>query len=124
VGDKPDLTRRQFIQGSLAGAGLLVPGEALAERARTERIAPPDVGNRTSDPQGTDAISLENEFIRIDLNVKTGSIQGLYHKRTGKQYIAAKEWARAFRLNVPVSKRVTGYNAEKAVRSGRDHSAG
>jgi hypothetical protein len=112
MGDKPDITRRQFIQGSaLAGAGLLVPGEPTAVGA-TRRGAPTETENRTSDPQETDSISLENEFIRIDLNAKTGDIQGLYHKRTGKQYIAAKEWARAFRLNVPVSKRVTGYNAD------------
>ena len=118
MGDKPDITRRQFIQGSaLVGAGLLVPAEALAEHARAERPFPPDAESKTSDPQDTDSISLENELIRIDLNAKTGSIQGLYHKRTGKQYIAAKEWARAFRLNVPMSKRVTGFNADSSANA-------
>lgn len=74
--DKPDITRRQFIQGSLAGASLLVPGEVLAERARGEHLTPV-AENATGDPQDTSSVVLENELIRIDLNAKTVDIQGL-----------------------------------------------
>ena len=59
-----------------------------------------------------DSAVVENELVRIELNPETGDINGLYNKRTGKQYIVAKEWAKAFRLNVPFTKRVTGFNAD------------
>ena len=62
-------------------------------------------------------IVLENEFIGIQLNPLTGDITGLLNKRTGKKYVVASEWNRAFRLNVPIPGRVTGYNADYSANS-------
>jgi len=61
--------------------------------------------------------SIENELVRIELNSESGDITGLYNKRTGKEFIAAKEWARAFRLNVPFPRRVTGYLVDYSANS-------
>jgi TAT (twin-arginine translocation) pathway signal sequence len=117
--DKPDITRRQFIKGSaLASAGLLVPREPMGEQAHAESLAPPGAGpgfeDGTTDSKNA---TLENAWVRIELNPQTGDIKGLYNQRTGKQYIAAQDWTRAFRLNVPFPKRVTGYNADYSPNS-------
>ena len=48
-------------------------------------------------------------MLRIEVSSTTGDITSLYNKRTGREYIAAKEWARIFRLNVPFRGRINGY---------------
>ena len=117
----PEPTRRRFMKNSvLAGTGLLV--------ARAPAPQPTDAENRLGRSSGVlaaghagertlDNAIVENDLVRIELNRETGDINGLCHKRSGKQYIAAKEWARIFRLNVPFSKRVTGYNADYSANS-------
>ena len=122
MADKPDITRRQFMKGSaLAGAGMLVPRAPIAEQAHAEGLAPLDAGpgfeDRATASRDTDSVIIENKLIRIELNSKSGDIKGLYNKRTGKQYIAAQEWAKAFRLNVPFPKRVTGYMSDYSANS-------
>ena len=120
MANKPDLTRREFMKGSaLAGARLLVPG--VAEAAPAPDAAPRPAGPGLDGPAtvsaAADSLTIENEFIRIELSSQTGDITGLYNKRTGKQYIAAREWARAFRLNVPFPQRVTGYMSDYSANS-------
>jgi hypothetical protein len=108
--NKSDFSRRQFMKGSaLASMGLLAPRIPMVEQVHAESPAvASDMG-----PSGL----FENEFLRIEVNSKSGDITGLYNKRTGKEYIAAKQWARAFRLNVPYPKYVTGYNADYSANS-------
>ena len=122
MANKPDITRRQFMKGSaLAGAGMLVPRAPIAEQAHAVSLAPrgagPSFEDRKTDSGDTDSVTLENKFVRIELNSKSGDIKGLYNKRSGKQYIAATRWARAFRLNVPFPKRVTGYMSDYSANS-------
>jgi hypothetical protein len=50
--------------------------------------------------------------MRIELDPRSGDIVGLRSKASGREYIAAREWARTFRLNVPVPGRITGLNAD------------
>jgi hypothetical protein len=114
-----DVTRREFIRRSaLSGATLLTTGIALDGALGEDRQdgspaaeAPKAVSNEDR------PIVLENEFISIELNSVTGDITGLLNKRTGKKYIAATEWNRVFRLNVPIPGRVTGYNADYSANS-------
>jgi TAT (twin-arginine translocation) pathway signal sequence len=93
LANKPDISRRQFIKGSaLAGAGLFVSSEPKEEQAHAETLAPP--GARPGFQDGTTDsknATLENAWVRIELNPQTGDIKGLYNQRTGKQYIAAQE---------------------------------
>jgi len=100
---EPDVTRREFLKESaLGGASLLVPGMVAKQAAATNAMG---------------SALLENELLRIEVNSGSGDITGLYNKRTGKEYIAAKEWARAFRLNVPFRGRVTGYLCDYSANS-------
>ncbi len=108
----PEPTRRRFMKDSvLAGTGLLVARVSTPQRAEAGNVLGRSTDANTVG-QAADETVLENEFVRIELNSETGDIQGLYNKRTSKQYIAAKEYARAFRLNVPFNKLVTGFNAD------------
>jgi hypothetical protein len=118
MGNSRDLTRREFVMKSaLSGATLLAPGVILqvAQAQDQGRFAPTDAGN--SAPGANGSAILENNLLRIELNPKTGDITGLHNKRTGKDYIGAKKWARAFRLNVPLPNRVTGFNADYSANS-------
>ena len=105
-----DFSRRQFMKESaLASMGLLAPRISMVGQARAE--SPAVAGDK-----GSSGL-LENEFLRIEVNPRSGDITGLFNKRTGKEYIAAKQWARVFRLNVPCQKYVTGFNADYSANS-------
>jgi len=108
----PDLTRREFIKTSaLSGATLLAPGVVL-QAVRAQGHSEATMGtDRPASGRKAPAI-LENELLRIELNSESGDILRLYNKRTSKEYIVARQWARAFRLNVPLPNRVTGFNAD------------
>jgi hypothetical protein len=120
VDKKPEPTRRRFMKDSvLASTGLFATQVPMAERATAGLLlesANAEAANQSLDTTQHSAF-VENELVRIELNPKTGDINGLLNQRTGKQYIQAKERARAFRLNVPFSKRVTGYNADYSANS-------
>ena len=103
--NRAEISRRQFMRRSvLASAGFLAPGIPTAEPMCAE-------GPTVTADNGSPTL-LENEMLRLEVNSKSGDITGLYNKRTGTEYIAARRWARAFRLNVPYPKYVTGYNAD------------
>ena len=51
------------------------------------------------------------------MDSRSGDIIGLSNKRSGREYIAATEWAKAFRLNVPIPRRITGFNADYSANS-------
>src|SRR6185437_5397669 len=109
--DVSDVTRREFIRkAAIGGATLLAPGGVLQAGNAIEEAKKPASG--TKDPT-----AIENELLRIELDSDSGDITGLYSKRAGKEYISAKKWARAFRLNVPLPGRVTGYNADYSANS-------
>jgi len=109
--DVSDVTRREFIRkAAIGGATLLAPGVVLQAGNAIEEAKKPASG--TKDPT-----AIENELLRIELDSDSGDITGLYSKRAGKEYISAKKWARAFRLNVPLPGRVTGYNADYSANS-------
>jgi hypothetical protein len=92
---KLESTRREFMKESaLAGAGLLVPRVSILNRANAApalQSGGSGAEERTDDRKYADSVILENELMRIELNSRSGDITGLYNKRTGKQYIAAKE---------------------------------
>lgn len=87
-------------KGSLEGA------YAQDQKAGETAIDPARSANAAA------AAILENELIRIEVDSSGGNIIGLRNKRTGREYIAAREWAKAFRLNVPLPGRVRGFNAD------------
>lgn len=96
-----DLTRREFIARTAAGgAGLLAVGGA------------PQLCAQAAVP-----VVLENELLRIELAPQTGDIVGLRNKRSGREYLHAREFAKAFRLNVPDPSRITGFNADYSANS-------
>ncbi len=115
-----DPTRRRFMKDSvLAGTGVFVARVPAPERADADDSRGQSADASAMGPTGDKTLhnAVENELVRIELNPETGDITGLYNKRTGKQYIADKEYARAFRLNVPFTKRLTGYNADYSANS-------
>lgn len=107
------ISRREFIRSSaLGGASLLAPAGVLEiahaqSRSDLEQKAAEDTDRGAGVPP-----ILENEFIRIELDARNGDIIGLRNKRTGREYIEARQWAKAFRLNVPLPGRITGFNAD------------
>ncbi|MGA7343331.1 MAG: DUF6259 domain-containing protein [Terracidiphilus sp.] len=109
----PEMTRRTFIRNSaLGGASLLASGEVLAAAgSQGEQAIRPAKGGTVSGARDEKSI-VENERMRIELDPNSGDIVGLCNKRSGREYIAAREWAKAFRLNVPLPGRVTGFNAD------------
>jgi len=103
-------TRRQFMKDSLlAGTGLLVGPLTAPEGVDADAFPQTD--------KDSDRALVENDFIRIELNPQTGDINGLHHKRSGKDYIVDKKAARAFRLNVPFTDRITGFNADSSANA-------
>ena len=119
MNDAQDVTRREFIRKSaLGGAILLTSGMALQDlhaEENAEKSAQPEAAMSIPDADGS--TSLENEFIRIRLNTKNGNVTGLLNKLTGKEYIVASDWTRAFRLNMPIPNRLTGFNADYSANS-------
>jgi hypothetical protein len=119
MGNRPDVTRREFIRKSaLGGVTLLTSAMALqAAGAQQDRVhsATHEAGKGSS--HGDGSTILENEFICIRLNSKSGDITGLLNKHTGKEYIVSAQWTKAFRLNVPLPDRVTGFNADYSANS-------
>lgn len=115
---EPESTRRRFMKDSvLAGTGLFVSRVPTPEKANADLLAQNAGTESASQSLNGDGAFVENEFIRIELSPDTGDINGLLNLRTGKQYIVRKEYAKAFRLNVPSMKRVTGYNADYSANS-------
>lgn len=109
MGKNSIITRREFVKSSaLGGASLLVPEVVTQPTHAPNHDAALEPGKPAA-LNVKDSAILENELLRIEVNSASGDITGLYNKRTGKEYIAAKEWARIFRLNVPFRGRVTGY---------------
>jgi hypothetical protein len=104
------LNRRQFIRSSaLGGASLLTAGAALPAAQESDRAH----GVRDLKQSAT----IENERISISVNSHSGDIIGVRNKRSRREYIAATEWAKAFRLNVPIPGRITGFNADYSANS-------
>lgn len=104
---KPYFTRREFMKESaLASTSVLMSGIAGAAPLEGEQSSSSS-GNEAGVPR-----TIENEFVRIEVNPDNGAITGLFHKLSGKEYIASPQWARSFRLNVPDRWRVTGFNAD------------
>jgi hypothetical protein len=108
------LSRRQFIRSSALGsASLLASGAVLpavgAQNGESDRAHGERDRNR--------AATIENELISISVDSRSGDIIALRNKRSGREYIAATEWSKAFRLNVPLSGRITGYNADYSANS-------
>jgi len=117
MSNTPDFTRREFIKKSAAGGvTLLAPGVVLLGAHAQDQAGATTGADRPASRSKALAI-LENEMLRIELNSESGDIAGLYNKRTGKEYIVARQWARAFRLNVPLPNRVTGFNADYSANS-------
>jgi len=113
VKKEAESTRRRFMKDSvLAGTGLLVTSATVPEKMDAGPLAASGATEPAPEVSQKDSSTVENDFIRIKLNPETGDINGLYNKRSGKEYIVAKDHARAFRLNVPYNKRVTGFNAD------------
>ena len=114
-----DVTRREFLRKSaLSGASILASGMALHDASAQVDVI--DSGVLEAERPGANAEGstiLENEIIRIELSTRNGDITGLFNERTGKEYIVAGEWTRAFRLNVPLPNRVTEYNADYSAKS-------
>ena len=109
MGKNSFITRREFVKSSaLGGASLLVP-EMVAQPVNAPNHDAPLESGKPEAVNVTDSTILENEMVRIEVNSASGDITGLRNKRSGKEFIAAKEWARIFRLNVPFRGRVTGY---------------
>jgi hypothetical protein len=92
----PCLTRREFIAKSAAGGASILAAGAVA-KLHAESEAP---------------VVLENELVCIELDPATGDIIGLRNKRTGRDYLGARGYAKGFRLNVPIPGRITGFNAD------------
>ena len=114
----PDISRREFIKKSaFGGASLLTSGAAL-EIAHAQSPQGPQDGSAVARGKSILAPAiLENELIRIEIDPTNGNITGLRNKRSGHEYITAREWAKAFRLNVPLPDRVTGFNADYSANS-------
>ncbi len=111
-----DFTRRQFIKKSAFGGASLLASRAAALAPHTQEI------QSGSLPEGSHSGAtghevIENNLIRIDLDAKSGNIVGLFNKTSGRQYLSAREWAKAFRLNVPLPGRITGFNADYSANS-------
>lgn len=109
----PDITRREFIRKSALGGASLIASRGALEASYAQNPpgqTPAGTAGR-SVPAAAPAV-LENELIRIEVDPNTGDIVGLRNKRSGREYISAREWAKAFRLNVPLPGRVTGFNAD------------
>ena len=103
-------SRRQFIAGSaLGGASLFALPAIAAQDGGDDRAH----GKRDR----AHAVTIENEFISIAVDARSGDIIGLRNKRSGQDYIAATDWAKAFRLNVPLPGRITGFNADYSANS-------
>jgi hypothetical protein len=108
------LSRRQFIRSSaLGGASLLASGAVLPAVAAQSGDSDRAHGERDL----KHAITIENERVSISVDSRSGDIIGLSNKRSGREYIAATEWAKAFRLNVPIPRRITGFNADYSANS-------
>ena len=96
-----NLTRREFIARSAAGsASFLATGTISRLRAQNET-----------------PVVIENESIRIEIAPETGDIIGLRNKRSNREYLGSRDDAKAFRLNVPLPDRVTGFNADYSANS-------
>ena len=115
MGMIPKTTRRAFIRDSALGGASLLASAAVLPAAQSQRYSSM-TGAASSGAAGT-TISVENDRIRIQLDAQTGDIVGLFNKRSGREYIAAREWAKAFRLNVPLPGRITGFNADYSANS-------
>lgn len=63
------------------------------------------------------AATIENEFVSISVDSRSGDIIGLRNKRSGRDYIATTKWAKVFRLNVPIPGLITGFNADYSANS-------
>ena len=102
-------SRRQFIRSSaLGGASLFASGAALPAV-----VAQKDESDRAHEERDLKhAVTIANELVSISVDSRSGDIIGLRNKRSGREYIAATEWAKAFRLNVPLPGRITGFNAD------------
>jgi hypothetical protein len=102
------LTRREFITQTAVGGAAVFAAKAA-----------PKLCAQTDTP-----VVLENDFIRIEIASTTGDIVGLHNQRTGRDYLGTRSYAKAFRLNVPIPGRVTGFNADfsaNAFDSWRQH---
>jgi hypothetical protein len=99
------VTRREFMKESAFASGSVLASGIATPFGHERSVS--TLGNEAAESH-----TLENEFLRIEINPGNGAITGLFNKRTGKEYIAAPIWARSFRLNVPDRWRVTGYNAD------------
>lgn len=115
MGMIPKTTRRAFIRDSALGGAALFASGATRAAARPQRSGP-KAGAVPGGDAG-DSASIENDRVRIQLDSRTGDIVGLFNKRSGREYIAAREWAKAFRLNVPLPGRITGFNADYSANS-------
>jgi Domain of unknown function (DUF6259) len=107
------INRRDFIARSAAGGAAL-----LAAKVSPLVYAQNRAADQIEEPvPSVERVVLENELVRIELAPATGDIIGLKNKRTGRQYLGAREYAKAFRLNVPIPGRVTGFNADYSANS-------
>lgn len=108
------LSRRQFIKSSaLGGASLLAARGQLPAAAAQDAAHDRAHGERDR----AHAATVENELVSISADSRSGDIIGLRNKRSGREYIAATEWAKAFRLNVPLPRRITGFNADSSANA-------
>ena len=109
----PDFSRREFIKKSAFGGATLLTSGAVLEIAHAQSPqGPRDPSAVAMDKSSLAPAILENDLIRIEIDSTNGNIVGLRNKRSGHEYITAREWAKAFRLNVPLPGRVTGFNAD------------
>jgi hypothetical protein len=114
----PDISRREFIKKSaFGGASLLTSGAALEIAHAQGHQDPPEASAAAKGGSNSAPAILENDLIRIEIDSINGNIIGLRNKRSGHEYITAKGWAKAFRLNVPLPGRVTGFNADYSANS-------
>ncbi len=92
----------------IGSASLLASGAALPAMAAQNGESDRAHGERDF----THAATIENELVSISVDSRSGDIIGLRNKRSGREYIAATEWTKVFRLNVPLPGRITGLNAD------------
>lgn len=108
------ISRRHFIRGSTLSGATLLAASAAAPVFAAQDANPGPARNRAP---GASAATIENELISIALDSRSGDIIGLRNNRSGREYIAATHWAKAFRLNVPLPGRITGFNADYSANS-------
>jgi hypothetical protein len=113
----PKSTRREFIKTTALGGATIAASPTMLPAAFACEVQ--DDGALTAERSfgKRDSVVIENQQIVIGIDPVTGNIVGLRNKRSGREYLSAPEWAKAFRLNVPFQGRVTGFNADYSANS-------